>query len=163
MDKAIEGLTKGSRSLDIYIDADACPVKQEVIRVAERHRLRVHMVGNSWMRVGDHPLVTQKVVAEGADAADDWIAEHIAAGDLAITNDIPLAARCVKAGARALSPSGKTYTEANMGLSLATRDLMTSLRETGEITGGPAAFSKKDRSNFLNALEAAIQAGKRAR
>ncbi len=149
--------------MQIYIDADACPVKQEVLRVAERHGLRVHMVGNSWLRLGDHPLVQQTVVPEGADAADDWIADHIAPGDLVVTADIPLAARCLKAGAAALGPGGKAFTEANIGITVATRDLMTHLRDSGEITGGPPAFGKKDRASFLNALEAAIQAARRAR
>ena len=144
--------------MEIYVDADACPVKQEVLRVAERHGIVVHMVGNSWLRLGDHPLVRQQVVPEGADAADDWIAERIAAGDLVVTADIPLAARCLKAGAAALGPGGKAFPEANIGITVATRDLMTGLRETGEITGGPPAFTRKDRARFLNALEAAIQA-----
>ena len=149
--------------MKIYVDADACPVKQEILRVAERHGLKVHMVGNSWMRLGDHPLVAQTVVAEGADAADDWIADHVAPGDLVVTADIPLAARCLAAGAGALGPTGRAFTESNIGMAVATRDLKARLRESGEMTGGPPAFTKRDRSSFLNALEAAIQAMRRAR
>jgi len=148
---------------EIYIDADACPVKPEVLRVAERHRVLVHMVGNSWLRMAaDNPLVNSIVVPEEADAADDWIAEHIGAGDIAITADIPLAARCLEAGAQAIGPTGKPFTEAGIGNALAMRDLMAHLRDTGAVSGGGPAFSKQDRSRFLGALETAIQAALRA-
>ena len=147
---------------EIYIDADACPVKTEVLRVAERHGVVVHMVGNSWLRMAaDNPLVNSIVVPEEPDAADDWIAEHIGAGDIAITADIPLAARCLKASAAAIGPTGKPFTEAGIGNALAMRDLMAHLRDTGEITGGGPAFSKQDRSRFLSALETAVQAARR--
>lgn len=147
---------------EVYVDADACPVKAEVLRVAERHSLTVHMVGNSWLRMAaDNPLVNSVVVPEEPDAADDWIAEHIGPGDIAITADIPLAARCLEAGAQAIGHTGKPFTEAGIGNALAMRDLMAHLRDTGEVTGGGPAFSKQDRSRFLEALEAAVQAARR--
>lgn len=145
----------------LYVDADACPVKQEIERVADRHGLPVILVSNSGMRPSTNPLVRSVVVAEGPDAADDWIAERIARGDIAITADIPLAARCVEKGARALSPTGRPFTPDNIGMAVAMRDLHSHLRETGSMTGGGPAFGKRDRSNFLNALENAIQAAKR--
>jgi uncharacterized protein YaiI (UPF0178 family) len=142
----------------IYVDADACPVKDEVIRVAERHGLQVLMVSNSGLRPSRSPLVQQVMVAEGLDAADDWIAERAGKGDIAITADIPLAARCVKAGARVLGPTGKPFTDANIGTVLAVRNLMSDLRDQGEIRGGGRGFTKQDRSAFLQALEAAVRA-----
>lgn len=148
---------------EIYVDADACPVKDEVLKVAARHGWRVHMVSNSWMRLPETPLINRVVVPEGPDVADDWIAEHAGPGDLAVTNDIPLAARCLEAGARALRPTGKAFTDDNIGMGLAMRDLSAHLRETGEISGGPPAFSKQDRSAFLSALEETVQAIKRSR
>ncbi len=142
---------------EIYVDADACPVRDEVIRVAERHGLLTHMVSDGGLRPDPSPLVRNVVVAQGADAADDWIAEHIAPGDIAITNDVPLAGRCLKQGAAAIRPNGKAFTEDSIGMAVATRNLMTDLREMGEITGGPAPFSKRDRSQFLQTLEVAVQ------
>ncbi len=147
--------------LDIYVDADACPVKDEIYRVAERYKLEVFVVANMWMRVPDHPQITLITVADGLDVADDWIAERVGKGDIAITADIPLAARCVKQGARAISPSGHPFTEDSIGDTLATRNLMTELRETGEIRGGGRPFSKQDRSRFLQTLDTTIQAIKR--
>lgn len=147
--------------LDIYVDGDACPVKQEVLKVADRHSLTVYMVGNSWLRVGDSPLVKRIVVPEGPDAADDWIAEHIGKGDIAITSDIPLADRCLKNGAGVLGPTGRPFTEQSIGMALAMRDLKATLRETGEISGAGPSFSKRDRSNFLSALEESVQASKK--
>lgn len=147
--------------LDIYIDADACPVKDEIYRVAERYQLDVFVVANSWMRVPDHPRIKLITVTDGLDVADDWIAERVGVGDIAVTADIPLAARCVKQGARAIGPSGNPFTEDSIGDTLATRNLMTELRETGEIRGGGRPFTKQDRSRFLQALDAAIQAIKR--
>lgn len=147
--------------LDIYVDADACPVKDEIYRVADRYQLKVFVVANMWMRVPDHPLVTLMTVADGLDVADDWIAERAGEGDIAITADIPLAARCVKRGARVIGPSGHPFTEDSIGETLATRNLMTELRETGEIRGSGRPFSKQDRSRFLQALDTAIQAIKR--
>ena len=143
----------------IYVDADACPVKDEIIRVAERHQILVQLVSNSGMfGFHGHPLVTQTVVSDGADVADDWIAERIGAGDIVITQDIPLADRCIKQDARALRPNGKVLDKASIGMALATRDLMTDLRSAGEVTGGPRGFSKQDRSNFLQRLETEVQA-----
>ena len=145
----------------IYVDGDACPVKDEVVRVAERHGLTVHLVSNSGMRPSRSPLVRQVVVADGLDVADDWIAEHVGPGDIAITADIPLADRCVKAGARVLNHNGKPFTPDNIGNALAVRNLMSDLRDRGEIQGGGRGFSKRDRSDFLQALETAVQSAKR--
>ncbi len=147
--------------MEIYVDGDACPVKDEVLRVAVRHGLSVHMVSNTWMRLPKSPLIHQVVVAEGADVADDWIAEHIGAGDIAITTDIPLAARCLERNAEVLGPTGKPFTEDGIGTALAMRDLMGHLRDTGEIRGGGPGFTKQDRSRFLGALEDAVQRGRR--
>lgn len=146
---------------DIYIDADACPVKAEALRVAERHGLKTYIVSDGGVRPTHNPLVELVVVSPGMDAADNWIAEHIGPGDIAITADTPLAARCIAAGAKVLRFNGQPFDEQSIGTALATRDLMTHLRETGEITGGPRPFSKQDRSRFLNALETMVQAVKR--
>ena len=137
----------------IFVDSDACPVKDEVLRVALRHQIEVTMVGNSWMRGFDHPSVVQIVAPEGLDAADDRIVEEIQAGDLVVTADIPLAARCLAKGALGIDPRGKAFDDASMGMALAVRDLMTSLRDSGEITGGPRSYGKQDRSRFLDGLE----------
>ena len=145
----------------LYIDADACPVKDEAVRVAERHGLEIHFVSNAWMRLLEGPLIKRVVVTDGPDAADDWIAERIAKGDIAVTADIPLAARCLKAGARVISPTGRPFTEAGIGMALAMRDLSAHLRETGESKGYNASFTRKDRSQFLQVLEEAVQAAKR--
>lgn len=145
----------------VYVDADACPVKEEAVRVCERHGLEIWFVSNSFMRLPVSPLVRRMVVAEGPDAADDWIATRIVPGDIAITADIPLASRCLKAGARVLGPTGKPFKDANIGIALAMRDLSRHLRETGESKGYNASFSKSDRSRFLQALEAAVQASRR--
>jgi uncharacterized protein YaiI (UPF0178 family) len=146
----------------LYIDADACPVKEEAVRVAERHGLPIHFVSNSWMRLPESPQVQRVVVPEGPDAADDWIAERAKPGDIVVTADIPLAARCLKAGARVIGNTGKPFTDANIGTALAMRDLSRHLRETGESKGYNAGFTRADRSRFLQALEAAVQAIKRA-
>lgn len=148
--------------LEIYVDGDACPVKDEVFRVAGRHGLKVYLVSNSWLRIGDNPLVEQVVVSQGADVADDWIVDHIGDGDLFITSDIPLADRCIKKEAIGLAPNGKKFTPDSIGMALAMRDLMTDLRDTGEISGGGnASFTKQDRSRFLSELDTQIQAIKR--
>jgi uncharacterized protein YaiI (UPF0178 family) len=136
-------------------------VKDEVVRVAERHRLSVILVSNAWMRGPEHMLVQRIVVASGPDAADDKIAEETAPLDIVITNDIPLAARCIEKGARVLRPNGKPLDQNSISMALAMRDLTAHLRETGEITGGPSAFTPRDRSRFLDALENAVQAQKR--
>ena len=143
--------------MQIYVDADACPVKDEVIRVAERHGLPVHMVSNSWMRLARSPLINRVVVEDGPDAADDWIAAQIGSGDIVVTADIPLAARCLKAGASVIGPTGKPFTESSIGMALAMRDLMTDLREAGQVQGGNPPFTRQDRSRFLQALEQAFQ------
>ncbi|MBT3701657.1 MAG: YaiI/YqxD family protein [Alphaproteobacteria bacterium] len=147
--------------VEIYIDADACPVKDEVIRVAARHGLKTWMVSDGGIRPSQSPLVQIVVVAQGADAADDWIADNIQQADICITSDIPLAARCLENGAFALKPNGEAFTESGIGMALANRELMQSLRETGEITGGPRPFNKSDRSAFLDRLETTTQAALR--
>jgi uncharacterized protein YaiI (UPF0178 family) len=146
---------------EIFIDADACPVRDEVVRVADRHKLRVHIVCNGGIRPSREPRIRIVVVPDDPDAADDWIAGRINAGDIAITADIPLAARCLKKGARVLNHDGKPFTEAGIGMALAMRDLNQTLRETGEISGYNRDFSGRDRSRFLEALENAVRAAKR--
>lgn len=146
----------------IYVDADACPVRDEAARVGERHGLEIHFVSNSFMRLPEGALVWRVVVPEGPDAADDWIAERAGKSDIVVTADIPLAARCLKAGARVIGPTGKPFTEASIGMALALRDLSRHLRETGESKGYNAGFTRQDRSHFLQALEEAVQAIKRA-
>lgn len=141
------------RLLHIYVDADACPVKQEVYRVAKRYRLQVTLVAGSRMRPPDDPMVTLKIVGEGLDAADDWIVEHVDANDIVITADIPLAARCIGKGGYVLGCTGRPFTVENIGTALATRNLLFELRQVGEVTGGPPPFSKRDRSRFLQALD----------
>ncbi|WGF87253.1 YaiI/YqxD family protein [Marinivivus vitaminiproducens] len=147
--------------LTIFVDGDACPVKDEVYRVAGRYQLKVWVVANGWMRVPDTPLISLVTVTEGLDRADDWIAERIETGDVAITSDVPLADRCVKRGARVIAPNGRPFTVASIGADLATRNLMTALREAGEITSGSRPFAKQDRSRFLQALDTAVQGIKR--
>ena len=137
------------KPIAIYVDADACPVKAEVYRVAERHRLKVYVVANSFIAVPRQPFIERVVVGGGFDAADDWIAERVSRGDIVVTADVPLASRCVKAGADAIAPNGRAFTEASVGMALATRNLMQDLREAGAVTGGPKPFSARDRSAFL--------------
>jgi uncharacterized protein YaiI (UPF0178 family) len=149
--------------LEIYVDGDACPVKPEVDRVASRHGLTVYLVSNGGLRPSSNPLFRHVTVPEGADAADDWIAEHISENDIVITADIPLAARCLGKGARVLGPSGRPFTQDGIGMALGMRDLQRHLRES--TPGGQtynAGFTKQDRSGFLGALENEIQAAKRA-
>ena len=141
----------------IYIDADACPVKDEAVRVAERHGLTITFVSNAFMRLPEGPLIRRVVVTEGPDVADDWIAERIEAQDVAVTADIPLAARCLKKNAQVIGPTGKPFTHEGIGMALAMRDLSAHLRETGESKGYNASFTKADRSRFLEALEHAVQ------
>lgn len=147
--------------LEIYVDADACPVKQEVERVAERHGLVVHIVSNGGIQPSRNPLVRAVMVAEGPDIADDWIAERAGRGDIVVTADIPLASRCLKAGARVLGPTGKPFTEDTIGLALGLRDFHKYMREASGKQTYNASFRKEDRSRFLNALENEIQAAKR--
>jgi len=147
----------------IYIDADACPVRDEVYRVAERLGLKVFVVSNGSRPIlpSRDPNVTMVVVSDGADAADDWIAERIGAADVCVTADIPLASRCLAKQARAVSPTGKPWTPDNIGSALAGREVSRHLREMGIAAGGPAPFTKADRSRFLNALNAAVEAARR--
>ena len=146
----------------IFVDADACPVKEEVYRVAERHGLPVFVVANSWINIPRDPLITRVVVPSGLDIADDWIAERARRGAVVITADIPLAARAIKAGADVIAPNGRAFTEASIGMALATRNLMDELRSGGAVTGGPPPFAAKDRSTFLSALDLALVRLKRA-
>ena len=142
--------------MTIFIDADACPVKDETYKVAARHGLKTYVVANSWINVPRDPMIERVVVEAGPDIADNWIAERAAPGSIVITADIPLAARCVKAGASVIGPTGKAQTEQSIGMALATRNLMDDLRSSGEITGGPRPFSPRDRSSFLSALDLAV-------
>jgi uncharacterized protein YaiI (UPF0178 family) len=155
-------MTETSRTITIYVDADACPVKAEIYRVAERHGIRVFVVSNSFLAVPRDPLIERVVVGSGFDAADDWIAERAGRGAVVVTADIPLAHRCVTAGADVIGPTGRPFTEASIGMALATRNLMEDLRAMGDATGGPKPFSAKDRSAFLSALDLAIVRLKRA-
>jgi len=143
--------------LEIYVDADACPVKSEVCRVAQRYQLNVTFVANSWLRVSNQTGTRLVVVDGDLDAADDWIVAHVGADDIVVTADIPLASRCVKLGARVLDPTGRVFTGANIGPLLATRDFMTGLRAAGVATPGPPPFQKRDRSQFLQSLDQVIQ------
>ena len=143
--------------LRIYVDADACPVKDEVYRVALRCELPVFVVANTWMQTPERGQVELVVVDDGFDAADDWIVEHAERGDIVITSDIPLAARCLEKSARVLGPKGNAFTEDGIGAALAQRELLASLREMGENTGGPAAMQPQDRSRFLQELDKVIQ------
>jgi len=157
----IRGYRKDLRLLHIFVDADACPVKQEVYRVAERYRLDVTLVANSWMRTPDERWLLLEVVGDGFDAADDWIVENVQPDDIVITSDVPLASRCLKQGAHVIGPTGKPFTQNNIGSAVATRDLMADLRGAGEMTGGPAPITKRDRSRFLQQLDQSIQSIRR--
>jgi len=146
----------------IYVDADACPVKQEVYRVARRYGLGVTLVANSWMRIPDERGLALEVVGGGFDAADDWIVEHVGPADVVVTADVPLASRCLKAGARVIGPTGKPFTDGNIGQAVATRDLLAGIRGAGEMTGGPPPITQRDRSRFLQQLDEVIQSIRRA-
>ncbi len=148
--------------LIIYVDADACPVKAETVKVAARHGLPVVFVANSWIQVPRGLRIRVQVVPGSFDAADDWIAEHVARDDIVVTADIPLASRCLKMGARVLGPSGRTFSDDNIGDALATRDLMADLRAYG-VGGGPPPFGPRDRSRFLERLELAVREAKASR
>lgn len=147
----------------IYIDADACPVKAEVFRVAERYGLKVFVVSNGWINTQRAPWIEQVVVEAGPDIADDWIAERAGPGDIVITSDIPLADRCLKAGAQALKPNGQAFTPDSIGSALAGRMVGEHLRSIGAATSGPPPFGPADRSRFLQALDAAVVRARRAR
>lgn len=140
----------------VYVDADACPVKEEIYKVARRVGLNVFVVANSFIRTPAEPRIEFVLVDAGPDVADDWIAERAGRGDVVVTNDIPLAARVLEKGAEAISPTAKVYTPNTIGGALATRGLMEHLRSFGEMTSGPKPFSGKDRSAFLSALDAAV-------
>jgi uncharacterized protein YaiI (UPF0178 family) len=143
--------------IHVYVDADACPVKDETYRVAKRYGLPVTLVANSWMRTPNDGSVELQVVKGDWDAADDWIAENAGEGDVVVTADVPLAARCVAKGARVIGPRGKEFTEDSVGDAVATRDLMAQLREAGVVSTGPPPFDKRDRSRFLQALDTVIR------
>jgi len=151
------------RPIEIFIDADACPVKDEVYRVAGRYRLKTHVVANAFMAIPVHPDIIRVVVEAGPDVADDWIAEHAAPGDVVITSDIPLAERALATGAAVIAPNGRTFTRDSIGSAIAQRAIMEQIRSTGGITGGPPPFGKLDRSRFLQALDEAIQSELRRR
>ena len=142
--------------ITIYVDADACPVKAEIYRVAERYAIKVYVVCNSAIAVPKTLLIERVVVGGTPDAADDWIAERVSRGAIVITADVPLADRCIKAGADVIAPTGRAFTEASIGMALATRDLMADLRSAGQIGSGPKPFQRRDRSNFLSALDLAV-------
>src|SRR5436189_1061174 len=148
--------------LTIYVDADACPVKDEVYRVARRYGMRVAMVANAPLQVPTDALV-ELVVCPGFGAADDWIVAQAGTGDVVVTADIPLAARCLAKGARVLDPKGHPFTDNQIGAALATRELLEGLRHTGAVTGGPAPMTPKDRSRFLSKLDEAVNSVRRAR
>ena len=143
-------------STRIFVDADACPVKDEIYRVAIRHGLPVSVVAGKFIRVPQDPLIERVAAGSGMHAADDWIAERAGPGDVVITADVPLASRGVKAGAAVIAPNGKTFDQDSIGMALATRNLLHDLRGSGEITGGPKPFTPRDRSEFLSALDRAI-------
>ncbi len=148
---------------DIYIDADACPVKPEIYRVAERYGLKVFVVSNSYMNVPRTPLIERVVVSDSFDAADNWIAEHAGSGDIVVTADIPLADRSLKAGAAVIGSTGVPFTTSSIGMAMANRELLSNLRAMGEVTGGPKPMTDRDRSRFLSALDETIQKIRRQR
>ena len=147
----------------IYVDADGCPVKNEVYRVAKRYGLKVYLVSNSRMRIPQEELFELVIVDEQFNAADDWIVEQVRDNDIVVSADIPLAARCLEKGARVIDPKGRVFTKESIGDALANRELMAYLRDMGNMTGGPAPFEKKDRSRFLQRLDDIIQAAVRER
>ncbi|MDR3633598.1 MAG: YaiI/YqxD family protein [Isosphaeraceae bacterium] len=148
--------------MPIYVDADACPVKEEIYKVARRYAIKVHIVANAPIRVPQEAMVELIVVKGGFDVADDWIAERVEAGDIVVTADIPLAERCLVRAARVIGPKGHEFTEDAIGNALATRSLLEMLRQSGEFGGGPAPFAKSDRSRFLSKLDEVVNAVRRA-
>jgi uncharacterized protein len=150
-------------TIKIYIDADACPVKEETYKVALRYGLQTFVVSNSFMQIPISPLVARIVVNAGADVADDWIAERVVSGDVVITNDIPLAARVLAKAAHAIAPYGRAFTDDSIGMALAQRALMEHIRSTGEATGGPPPFTPASRSRFLQVLDQTISRERRKR
>ena len=143
--------------ITVFIDADACPVKDETYRVAQRNGLKTYVVANSFMMVPAHPLIERVVVEAGPDVADDWIAQRVSPGDVVVTNDIPLAERTLAAGGAAIAPNGRPFTRDSIGSAMAQRAIMEQIRSTGAITGGPPPFGRADRSRFLQSLDEAIQ------
>ncbi len=152
-----------AKPLEIYLDADACPVKDEAYRVAARYGLKVYVVSNAFIRVPAHPLITQVVVEAGPDVADDWIAERVQTGDIVVTQDIPLAERVLSEGGYALGPTGRAFTADSIGSAIAQRAIMEQIRSTGAVTGGPKPFERADRSRFLQALDETIVREQRRR
>lgn len=152
-----------AKPIEIFVDADACPVKEEVYRVARRYQLKVYVVSNGGVRVPADPLLEMVVVSEGPDAADDWIVERVERGDVVVTSDIPLAHRALQLGAEVIGPTGRAFTTSSIGAAMAQRGLMEHLRSTGETTGGPKPFTAGDRSRFLSALDEAINRSRRQR
>ena len=152
---------KQPADIRIFVDADACPVKPKIYRVAERYALHVFVVANSFMAVPRSDLIERVIVSEGPDVADDWIVERASENDIVITADIPLAARCVKKGATVIGPTGKPFTDESIGMVLATRDLLTDLRSAGATTRGPPPLSRQDISRFLSTLDLAVTRLKR--
>jgi len=150
-----------ARTIRIFVDADACPVKPEIYRVAERYGLMVFVVANAFMAVPRSDLIERVIVAEGPDAADHWIAERATESDIVVTADIPLAGRCVRNGVTVVGPTGKPFTEDSIGMALATRDLLTDLRSAGATTRGPPPLTRQDISRFLSALDLAVTRLKR--
>ena len=148
-------------AISIFVDADACPVKPEIYRVAERYGLMVYVVANTFMAVPRSDMIERVIVPEGPDIADNWIAERAAESDIVVTADIPLAGRCVKNGATVIGPTGKPFTDDSIGMALATRDLLTDLRSAGATTRGPPPLSRQDISRFLSALDLAVTRLKR--
>jgi uncharacterized protein YaiI (UPF0178 family) len=151
------------KPITIFLDADACPVKDEAYKVAARYGLKTYVVCNSFMLVPASPLIERVIVDAGADVADDWIAERAGPGDIVVTNDIPLAERALTAGASAIAPNGKVFTRDSIGSAIAQRALMEQLRSTGEITGGPKPFERADRSRFLQVMDEAVTRALRVR
>jgi uncharacterized protein YaiI (UPF0178 family) len=154
-------MTSDPKPIEIFVDADACPVKDEVYRVARRYGLKVYVISNGGIRPPADPMIEIVIVDQGPDAADDWIAERAQAADIVITADIPLADRCLKKGAEVIGPTGRTFTQSSIGAALAQRSIVEHLRSTGEITGGPKPFGPSDRSRFLSELDQAINRAKR--
>jgi uncharacterized protein YaiI (UPF0178 family) len=150
------------KPIEIYVDADACPVKDEIYRVAARHGLKVFVVSNTPIMVPREPWIERVVVGDAMDAADDWIAGRVAEGDIVVTADVPLASRGVKAGAVVIAPNGKPFDDDSIGMTVATRNLLHELRSAGAVTGGPKPFGPRDRSRFLSSLDQTIVRLKRA-
>jgi len=150
-----------SDPITLYVDADACPVKEEIYKVARRYGLSVKVVANAFLLTPKEPLIERVVVEAGPDIADDWIAERAGRGDIVVTADIPLAARCLKSGALVIGPTGRAFTDDSIGLALAARSIGEHLRSVGEVTRGPAPFQSGDRSRFLSALDEAVNRAKR--